>query len=521
MGNRNQSGSIARAIEVSVNRAATWLHYDGRKPTSRSRISAMSFLRMSLGSCFLFFASTAIAEWPQWRGPLRVGSVESGSLIETLPQSGLMPEWKFESLTGGNSGGWGSPVISDGKVFVYSHTKNKTGDPGEKKYPWLAPDKRVGMSDAEYQEYEVKRREEDERHAQAFEFEQRLVCLDFASGEVVWDRKSPATYTRFVQSGTPCVAAGKVYVLGPARTAACYDAATGNVIWEQRLPGEFRDEYFASSFVVDGDVALVACGPIYALNANDGRILWSGDAKSDFGSHSSPVVWRDTNGTVAICNTSGGRTQAYRIDDGQKIWELQTGVGQSSPIVAGDLLLTYGSSRKTGLTAYSLSAVKEPQELWRFNGASDSGSTPVVLGEHVFVQGEKRLAKVRLQDGKRIWQSTMKISTPKYTSLIAMGDQVIFAWEGVLSIDAQGDRFREIYDAEIDADAALIRGEDLREKLGLAELEKSEGGLAKAESLWQKNAIRTGPLRCSTPAASDGRLVIRLNDALVCYDLRQ
>ena len=484
----------------------------------------MKIHRTAAAFLLCFSASAASADWPQWRGPDRTGYVESEPLLDSLPEGGLKAEWRFDSLSGGNSGGWGSPVITDGKVFVYAHTKIKQGDPGEKKYPWLSPDKRVGMSDEEYQEYEVKRRAEDERRAKAYSFEQRLVCLDLASGEVVWDKKSPGTYSRFVQSGTPCVSDDKVLILGPGRLAYCHDAETGNVVWQKQLPGEFRDEFFASSFAVEGNVALVACGPLYALDVSDGTILWSGDTKRDYSSHSSPVVWKAGDAPVAICNTSGGRTQAYRISDGSKLWELSTGVSQSSPIVSGETLLTYGSSRKNGLIAFRLSPdapEKTPEELWRFRGASDSGSTPVVRGEHVFVQGEKRLAKIQLADGKRLWQTTMQISTPKYTSLIAAGDQVIYAWEGILSFDAESDSYQQLYDAEIDSDSMLITGEDLRKKLKLDELEATEGGLAKSESLWQKNAIRTGPLRCSSPAVSGGRLVVRLDNALVCYDLRR
>ena len=463
-------------------------------------------------------------DWSQWRGPDRTGFVDTVPILDALPAKGLEPAWKLGDLPGGNSGGWSSPVISAGRVYVYAHIKNKTGELPEKKFPWLSPDKRVGMSDQEYKEYEIKRRAEDEQRAKAYRFEQRMMCLDLDSGETIWDQRTPAAYTRFVQSGTPCVVDEKVFVLGPERTAYCYNASTGEVIWRQRLPGEFRDEFFASSFVVSGNVALVACGPLYALRASDGQILWSGEEKATYSSHSSPAIWKSNRGEVAICNTSGGRTQAYRISDGELIWEIQSGVGQSSPVISGNLLLTYGASRKSGLSAYELNLdepQKTPQMRWQFRGAADSGSCPVVRDGHVFVQGEKRLAKVRLEDGKRIWQSTMRISTPRYSSLIAAGDQVIYGWEGILSFDANADRYQQNYDAEIDSDSVLIDGDDLRTKLGLAEIERGEGGLAKAESLWQRNAVKSGPLRCSTPALSDGRLVVRLNQALVCYDLRK
>ena len=41
-----------------------------------------------------------------------------------------------------------------------------------------------------------------------------------------------------------------------------------------------------------------------------------------------------------------------------------------------------------------------------------------------------------------------------------------------------------------------------------------------SEKLWQQKAIKSGPLACSTPAVSDGRIVLRLRNAVACYDLR-
>ena len=463
----------------------------------------------------------AVADWPQWRGPQRTGYAVSGPLLDSLPPEGLQAVWRFDSFAGGNSGGWSSPVISGDRVFVYSHTKakNDAAELEPKKYPWLPPEKRSGMSEQEYADYEVKRRDEDERRAKAYRFEQRLLCLDLNSGDVIWDQSSEAVYTRFVQSGTPCVADGRVYVLGPARVAYCHDAATGNIVWQQKLPGDFRDEYYCSSFVVADNTALVACGPLFALNAADGQVIWKSDERADYGSHSSPVIWQAGQTPVVICNTAGGRTKAFRVADGEPLWVLSGGAGQSTPVVAGDLLLTYGSSRKNGLTAFRMfaeSPQKEPEQVWQFRGAADSGSTPALCGDAVFVQGDKRLAKINLADGQRVWQTTLQISNPRYTSLIAAGDQVFYSWEGLLALNAKAEDFQQIYDAEIDADGRLIGADDLRKQLALDKLDSGE-----AEKRWQEKAIRSGPLACSTPAISDGRIVIRLRDALICYDLRK
>ncbi|MEM1068550.1 MAG: PQQ-binding-like beta-propeller repeat protein [Planctomycetota bacterium] len=482
----------------------------------------------------VFFALTSIfnvnvvqADWPQWRGPNRSGYLPSATpLIQSLPPEGIAPTWAFENFPGGNNGGWSSPVVRDGCVYLFAHTKTKNPDrtATPSKYPWLSPEKRVGMSDEEYAEYEVKRRNENEKQSKAFRFDERLVCLQLDTGTILWERSEPSKYTRFVQSGTPCITDNYVLVLGAERTAHCFDAKTGETVWSQRLPGEFRDEFFASSFAVADGVALIACGPLVALRIADGELLWQGDAPTDYQSHSSPAVWMSDQGAIAVANTARGITQAYRVSDGSKLWELQSGAGQSTPIVNNDWLLTYGSSRKNGLKAFQLdpsAPTNKPEMKWQFQRAADSGSTPVVYKGHIFVQGDKRLAKLDLANGKSSWQTTLRISNPRYTSLIATGDQVFYAWEGVLAFNADSDRFETLYEAKIDADRFLIAKDDLRKKLKIDEISSQPDGAAASEKLWQRQAIRSGPLGCSTPAFSDGRMIVRLRDTVVCYDLRQ
>ncbi len=504
----------------------------GRKSLRKRMKNSMNLASLSRPllvaiSLALTLAAASAGDWPQWRGPNRSGYVESGPLVETLPSDGLRPVWKLDYFSGGGSGGWSSPVICGERVYVYSHAKSRMSNSKSvpaAKFPWLPPEKRTGMTDAEYEQYEVNRRDENEQQALAFRFDERLICLDLVSGDIIWQRKHDSKYTRFTHSGTPCVADGRIFVLGAERTARCYDESTGEVLWSKRLAGDFRDQFFSSSFAVDGMIAIVACGAVTALDVESGEVLWQGDEPLDYQSHSSPVIWNAGDESFAIVNTAGGKTNAYRLADGKKLWQISSGAGQSTPIIAGDLLLTYGSSRKNGLTAFRLlpeTPEKQPEMAWRFQRAADSGSTPVVRGDSVFVQGDKRLAKVSLADGSTVWQTTMKISNPRYTSLIAAGDQVFYGWEGLLSFDAEGSEYHQLYNAEIDAESMLIGSDDLRKKLRLDQLQSDSDGLAKSEKIWQDNAVKSGPLGCATPALSEGRIVIRLRNGLVCYDLRR
>src|SRR5688572_24216632 len=54
------------------------------------------------------------AEWPQFRGPNRDGIWNETSSLETIPKEGLKIRWRQPV-----GGGWPSPVVVQGRVFVF------------------------------------------------------------------------------------------------------------------------------------------------------------------------------------------------------------------------------------------------------------------------------------------------------------------------------------------------------------------------------------------------------------------
>jgi len=89
----------------------------------------------------------AAADWNQWRGPNRDGYAPGGpKLLSALPVAGMKPVWVSEAeVPSARSGGWGSPVVADGRVFVFTHRRVKLaeGELPKRKYPWLPPEKRT------------------------------------------------------------------------------------------------------------------------------------------------------------------------------------------------------------------------------------------------------------------------------------------------------------------------------------------------------------------------------------------
>src|SRR5262245_49742245 len=53
-------------------------------------------------------------DWPQFRGPNRDGSWEENGILESFPREGLKIRWRRPV-----GGGWSSPVVVQGRVFIF------------------------------------------------------------------------------------------------------------------------------------------------------------------------------------------------------------------------------------------------------------------------------------------------------------------------------------------------------------------------------------------------------------------
>jgi outer membrane protein assembly factor BamB len=468
-------------------------------------------------------ASVASAgDWTQWRGNNRDGVAgDSPALISSLPEGGLKPVWVSEAIgSGKNEGGWGSPVVADSddgqRVYLFTHQRIKVREVPKKKFPWLPPEKRVGMTDDEYVQYEVNRRDEDEAMAAAYAFRETIYCIDAASGKTVWKNQNDSLYTRFPQSGSPTVADGRLYVLGAGGHVRSLDAVTGDDIWKVRLPVEHRDEFWQSSFLIADDLAIFLCGHLFAVSTADGSLAWQGDPEKTRGSHTSPVLWKHDGRDFVIANVSGG-TACFDAQTGDELWRVDSESGHATPVVSGDLVITYGNSRKKGLRCYRMS-LDGAEHLWTYNGCQDKGSSPVVVAGHVYVQGEKRLACVDLESGEDEWMTNLDLGRPQYTSLVAADSKVYYALEGLLCFGATEEDFQPHFNAKFDDEGVVATEAALRKLHGIDKLEKEDQG--QAEKLYQSKIGRQGPLACASPAIADGRIFIRMRNGIVCYDLR-
>ena len=179
--------------------------------------------------------SAAAGEWPQWRGPNRDDISTETGLLKKWPASGPKRAWVSEEAGLGYSGF----AVSGGKIYT------------------------MGLFDAE----------------------EKVVCLDAATGKKVWDSFVGAIYKNKWGDGprcTPTVAGGKVYAIGGNGDLVCLDAATGKQDWTKSLVkdlgGKVQGWGYTESPLVEGDLVIVTPGgdkgAIAALSTKTGKVEW-------------------------------------------------------------------------------------------------------------------------------------------------------------------------------------------------------------------------------------------------------
>ncbi len=166
-----------------------------------------------------------------------------------------------------------------------------------------------------------------------------VAALDANSGQEVWRRQGAVPYRM-----APVVADGKVYVATQENQLLAINAADGKVAWDHRGIAESAGILRSNSVAVEGDVVVVpySSGELFALRADNGRVLWSdtlsrGGQLTPLASLSDiaarPVI--DRGYIFAISHS--GRLVAIEGRTGERVWTVDVG-GTQRPWVAGDFV---------------------------------------------------------------------------------------------------------------------------------------------------------------------------------------
>ena len=331
----------------------------------------------------------AIADdWPQWLGPKRDSVWRETGIVSKFPESGLPVKWRVPV-----SMGYSGPAIAKGRVYLTDYLRESgetANDPGSRK---------------------------------SLMGQERVLCLDADSGEIVWEHKYACQYNISYPSGpraTPTVDGDLVYTLGAEGNLHCLNAVTGKVIWSKELKKEYKTDApiwgFCGAPIVDGGNLFCLVGGqgsvVVAFDKLTGKELWKGLSASESGY--CPPSMIEAAGVKQLIIWHAEAINGLNPETGAVYWSIPLkpdyGMSIMIPRKHGDYLFASGIGNVGALL--KLDSKKPGAEVvWRGkidNALYAANSTPLIDDQGILYGADCRggqLRAVHLESGKRLWET--------------------------------------------------------------------------------------------------------------------
>jgi outer membrane protein assembly factor BamB len=181
-----------------------------------------------------------------------------------------------------------------------------------------------------------------------------LVCFDRETGKRLWSKKTGKPWTSGQPSwrssrSTPTVDGNVVYVVTPFGELYCCGTADGHESWHKNLKedldGRKGDSWgYSESVLIDGDRLICTPGgpsaTMVALDKRTGSLIWKAVRPGDRGAGHSCIMPSEVGGTKVYVQTTASGPLGVRAKDGKLLWSHpvdQTPAIIPTPIIRGDL----------------------------------------------------------------------------------------------------------------------------------------------------------------------------------------
>ena len=337
-------------------------------------------------------------DWPQWRGPRRDAVSEEKGLLQSWPAGGPKVAWQASGL----GTGYSSVVVGRGRLLTMGRKESDVVvtalDAATGKPMWT---RKIG----ETSRHPCSTPTLDGDHLYALDPDGELVCLQVATGEVVWQTSFIDNFAGRMMSGrgygeSPLIDGERLICTPGGADAAlvALDKLTGNVVWKAKLPeigSAGRDGAGFSSIVVTEAaglrqyVQLVGRGAI-GIDARDGRFLWGYNAiANETANIPTPVVHNEfvfaangyTAGSVLLKlvpdNSQSGAAQGVKAEVVYSLTGSQFQNHHGGVVRLGDFLFA-GHGNNNGLP--TCLEFKTGRVVWKRRGLG-VGSAAVVYAD--------------------------------------------------------------------------------------------------------------------------------------------
>jgi outer membrane protein assembly factor BamB len=415
------------------------------------------------------FSAVALgADWPQWRGASRDAISPETGLLKAWPKAGPPLLWTFREAGVGYSG----PAIVGGHVYMM-------GARGDSGY---------------------------------------VYAIDAQTAKELWSAKIGPVFDpkQISQWGggpraTPTVDGDLVFALGGQGELVCVASADGSERWRLNIFKDLHGEIsprggndwqigwgYTSSPLVDAEQ--VVCVPggkdgmLAALDKRTGKVLWRSKDLAEPATYSSPIV-ADVTGTKQYIILSDRGAAGVSPKDGTLLWQYERKPAYSensliipTPIFHDNLLYFAVSGGCDLLRLTTQNGKTQAAKVFSNRNLVNRLGGTVLINKHVYGYADgKGWVCQDLQTGKIVWSEKRKLGPGS----IAYADGHLYCYgedEGVTArVKTTPDGWKE--------DGRF----ELPQK---SKLSKPDG------RIW------------THPVIADGRLYLRDQELLFCYDVR-
>jgi outer membrane protein assembly factor BamB len=333
--------------------------------------------------------------------------------------------------------------------------------------------------------------------------DEQLTALDEATGKKLWSApvgpavRGESSLMRWLSPRTPTVDGERVYAVTARADLACFRTADGTLLWRKNYLKDFRGR--SGNFgcgdrpLVDGDRLICVTGGkdgVVALDKRTGDVIWRCSAPGDSTAAHSAITMTEVGGIRLYVAALTHAHVGIAAQDGRLLWsytKLANGIGTNfTPLVSGNHVLCATGYGK-GIALLKLTAAGDDvraEEVW-YNKMQLAAwyDGLMLVGEHVYVGAGRDVQCLELATGKEVWKETG-----------AVGGAVSMAL-------AEDNLYMMSQKGEAALVAASPEGYRLKGKMQVPEVVTKPGATA--------------------PVIAAGRLYLRDEGRVFCYDLRQ
>ncbi len=346
--------------------------------------------------------SSALGDWPQWRGPRHDGlSTEIVELRKTWTPAG--PPVLWQKLLGR---GFSSVAVAGGRLYTMAQED--------------------GLASQEV-----------------------VVCWNAATGAEVWRFRYANHYEERFGSGprsTPAVADGFVYAIGPTGIFHCLRVDTGAKVWRHDLAEEFhsRPPRYGVSFspLVEGDLVYVMPGgsdgnAVAAFDRRSGQLVWK--ALDDPIGYSSPIAVTAA-GIRQVLFFTDAALVSLAPEDGRPYWrypwKTEGGFNIATPLPIGDyVFISSGYGKGCALLEITAeNGAPHARRVYEHNRMRNHFASSVRYEDHIYGFDRTDLVCMDVRTGQIVWREPGFRSFQKGTLLIAQDRLLILSETGKLFV---------------------------------------------------------------------------------------